>query len=114
MKSAVFRGVLSLVQVWDVARSTADIVSVVNARTTPVTSQSYTQGLTTDWAWDSYQPGPGMKKVSPSTRGQTICPTGQQLDTDSSVCIDKQTGAFPPIDLWNLSLSVDILNVSLI
>ena len=90
--SARFRGAVSLVQVWDIARNKSEIISVSNAKTTPITSPSYTQGLVADWSWDSFQPGPGMKKVSPSTRGQTICPIGQLLATDGSTCVDRKTG----------------------
>ena len=87
-----FRGALSLVQAWDIARNSTDVISVLNARKTPVTSPSYTRGLTADWGWDSFQPGPGMTRMSPSKRGHTICPSGQQLDTDGYNCVNKLTG----------------------
>ena len=91
-ESVRFHGAVSLVQVWDIARNTSEITSVLNKKTTPIKSQSYTQGLIADWSWDSFQPGPGMKKVSPSTRGQTICSIGQELATDGSTCVDRKTG----------------------
>ena len=91
MQSASFRGMLSLVQVWDVAHNSTTIRNIFNAKAnkTAITSASYTEGLIADWSWDSFQPGPGMKKMSPSTRGQKICPSGQKLDTDGSTCINK-------------------------
>ena len=87
-----FRGALSLVQAWDIARNSTEVITLFNAKKTPVTSPSYTRGLTVDWGWDSFQPGPGMTRMSPSIRGQTICPSGQQLDTDGSKCVNKLTG----------------------
>ena len=91
-ESERLRGALSLVQAWDIARNNTDVSSVFNAKKTPVTSLSYTRGLTADWSWDSFQHGPGMARMSPSKRGQTICPSGQQLDTDGSKCVNKLTG----------------------
>ena len=96
-------------QVWDIARSSTDIISVLNAKTTPITSQSYTQGLIADWSWDSFQPGPGMKKVSHSTRGHTICPSGQQLDNDGSKCVDRKTGTLEGEYLGNKNLVGDYI-----
>ena len=89
LESATFRGMLSLVQVWDVARESTGIRDIFNAKATVITSHSYTQGLIADWSWDSFQPGPGMKKTSSSTRGQKICRDGQKLDYDGSSCINK-------------------------
>ena len=84
---------LSLVQVWDVSLSIfQDIIPVFNAKMGPVATPAYSRGLTADWAWDSFQPGPGMKRISPSTRGQTICDTGQQLNTTGRWCVDKRIG----------------------
>ena len=91
-ESQRFRGALSLVQVWDIARNSTEVISVLNAKETPVTSSSYTRGLTADWAWDSFQPGPGITRMSPSKRGQKICSSGQKPDTDGSGCVDKLTG----------------------
>ena len=87
-----FHGALSLVQAWDIARNSTEVSSVFNAKTTPVTSPSYTRGLTADWGWDSFQPGPGITRMSPSKRGQTICSSGQKLNTDGSMCVTKLTG----------------------
>ena len=92
LESANFRGMLSLVQVWEVAHDYTEIRNIFNARATVITSHSYTQGLIADWSWDSFQPGPGMNRLSPSTRGQKICPGGQKLDTDGSTCITKTMG----------------------
>ena len=87
-----FRGTLSLVQSWDVSCSIFEVISVVNAKAAPVTSPSYTRGLTADWAWDSFKSGPGITRMSPSKRGQAICPSGQQPDTGGSTCISKVKG----------------------
>ncbi|KAI0221250.1 hypothetical protein LSAT2_027365 [Lamellibrachia satsuma] len=95
-ESERFRGALSLVQAWDIARNSTEVSSVFIAKKTPVTSPSYTRGLTADWGWDSFQPAQGMTRMSPSKRGQTICPSGQQLDTDGSKCVNKLTDKFPP------------------
>ena len=91
-ESQRFRGTLSLVQSWDVSRSNIEVINVLNAKAAPVTSPSYTRGLTADWAWDSFQPGPGITRMSPSTRGQIICPSGQHLNADGSTCVNKLTG----------------------
>ena len=92
MGSAKFRGVLSLVQVWNVTRNSTDIKDVFTEKATDITSPSYTEELIADWCWDSFQPGPGMAKISPSTRGQTVCPAGRMLDTDGSTCVKKIIG----------------------
>ena len=92
-ESQRFRGVLSLVQVWDHVRHITEIISVYNAKETSITRSSYIRGLTADWSWDSFLPGPGMKRTSPSTRGQRICPTGQHLNSDGVTCVDKLPGS---------------------
>jgi len=92
MESATFRGVLSLVQVWNVTRNSTDIKEVFTEKATDITSPSYTQGLIADWCWDSFQPGPGMTKTYPSTRGQTVYTAGRMLDTDGSTCVKRTTG----------------------
>ena len=91
-ESQRFRGSLSLVQVWGIARSNIETANVLNAKATPITSGSYTRDLTVDWGWDSFQPWPGITRMSPSKRGQRICPSGQQLDTDGRKCVNKLTG----------------------
>ncbi|KAI0230171.1 hypothetical protein LSAT2_019428, partial [Lamellibrachia satsuma] len=70
-ESQRFRGALSLVQAWDTARNSTEVSTVLNAKETAITSPSYTRGLTADWGWDSFQPGPGITRMSSSKRGQT-------------------------------------------
>ena len=90
-----FRGTLSLVQVWNETRDLAtEITPVYNARKRDITAAWYTRGMTVDWAWDSFESGPGITRVAPSTRGLNICPAGQQLDTDGSTCVNKPRGSY--------------------
>ena len=87
-----FRGQLSLVQLWSNARDLVHgIIPIYNAKSGHVNSISYTEDLAADWSWESLQPGPGVLRITPSTRGHMVCPPGEEPDVTDK-CVKSSTG----------------------
>ncbi|KAI0210330.1 hypothetical protein LSAT2_004930 [Lamellibrachia satsuma] len=91
-----FRGQLSLVQLWSNARDLVHgIIPIYNAKSGHVNSISYTEDLAADWSWESLQPGPGVLRITPSTRGHMVCPPGEEPDVTDK-CVKSSTDKLPP------------------